>query len=84
MASLHFISGISAVDGVEDFRTVPVILHGLELPDVVVPDQGARQQRRELRVAQRVPHNLVLGMGCAADTDMNNYKGDGDERFSAE
>ena len=63
----------------EDFRAMPVILHGLELLDVVVPDQGARQQRGELRVAQRVPDNLVLGMGCAADTDMNNYRGRGCE-----
>ena len=57
----------------EDFRTVPVILHGLELLDVVVPDQGAREQRRELRVSHRVPDNLVLGMGCIMDTGMNIY-----------
>ena len=54
-----------SVDAVEDFRTVPVIPHGLEFLDVVVPDQGAREQRGELRVAQRVPDNLVLGMGCS-------------------
>ena len=60
----------------EDFRTVPVIPHGLEFLDVVVPDQGAREQRRELRVPQRVPDNLVLGMGCMiTDTDMKIYKG---------
>ena len=58
----------------EDFRTVPVILHGLELLDVVVPDQGAREQRRELRVSHRVPDNLVLGMGCIMDTDMTIYQ----------
>ena len=73
-ASLHFIKGIS-VDGVEDFRTMPVILHSLELLDVVVPDQGAREQRGELRVPQRVPDNLVLGMGCITDTDVIIYRG---------
>ena len=60
----------------EDFRAMPVILHGLELLDVVVPDQGAREQRRELRVPQRVPDNLVLGMGCMiTETDLKIYNG---------
>ena len=48
-----------------------VILHGLELLDVVVPDHCAREQRGQLRVPQRVPDNLVLRIGCIKDGGSN-------------